>query len=291
MNSNEVLSEKETPGKVLTVFSMTESLACSLVARLVAEWDTQDKSYFASKKTVGGRGIPLLPGKRAQAYRVLSERTRGLVPPRQLVFETSHGKQNGLDKTAGFAVIHWYALAQTQRLDLLMTYACPGWRLPRRWGLFQMSTHALRRLFFRLRTMDQSAIFAELEPAVRTVCTWFPVLMCLIECASNAPNIGVPTPHGVLYLKRSDQISLNSPGDLIAATWISDTRMNDNPLKLSAVKLARLEGGVILQIGYDLLPMSLQRNLHLLTGRLRPFDNLFYQDMLRHLPPPACLVR
>lgn len=270
--------------EVHSVFSLSESLARGLVARLVFEWDEQYNCYMDSKKTFGRRGIPRLPGKRALGYRVLCERTKGLVPPGQIVLETCHGKQDGLDKTAGYAVIHWYAQAQMQHMDLLMTYVRPGWRFPRRWGLLQMSAHALRRLFFRLKTLDHQVILTELEPAVRTICIWFPLLMGLIEVAEVAPSIGIPTPHGILYLKRSDQTFPHSPGDLIAATWISDERMVDRPLKLHAVTTARLEGGIVLQVGYDSLSVTPQRNLHLLAGRLSTFANPYFKDMLRHLP-------
>lgn len=269
---------------------MTQSLACSLVARMIAEWDEQYKLYYADKKVAkGSRGIPALPLKRALAYRVLRERTRGLVPPTQRVFETCHGKQDGMDKTAGFAIIHWFAIEQTQRLDLLITYASPGWRLPRRWGLFQVSTHALRRLFFRLRSLDHRVILAELESAVRTICTWYPLLLDLIDIAKAAPSVGIPTPNGVLYLRRADQPERHSPGALIATTWVSDTRMSDQPQKRAAVALARLEDGVIIQLGQHHVCVTPQRNLHLLEGRLHPFANVFYQEMLRHLPPSVHL--
>ncbi|WP_422981262.1 hypothetical protein [Undibacterium sp. Ji50W] len=123
------------PDRPPSAFSLTDSLARGLVARLVAEWDEQDKLYLASKDRTGKRCLPRLPGKRALAYRVLCERTKGLVPPGQLILDACHGKQTGLDKAAGYAVLHWRALAQSQRLDLLMTYVSPGWRIPRRWGL------------------------------------------------------------------------------------------------------------------------------------------------------------
>jgi hypothetical protein len=257
---------------------------------MISEWDEQAKLYSAGRKnTKGSRGIPALPLKRALAYRVLSERTRGLVPPAQRVFETCHGKQDGMDKTAGFAVIHWFALAETQRFNLLITYAIPGWRLPRRWLLFQVTTHALRRLFFRLRSLDHRVILAELEPAVRTICTWYPLLIDLIDIAKDAPSVGIPTPNGVLYLRRADQPAAHSPGVLIATTWVSDTRMSDHPQKRAAVALARLEGGVIIQLGQHHVSVTPQRNLHLLEGQLHPFPSVFYQEMLRHLPPSVHL--
>ncbi|MFZ6755979.1 hypothetical protein ACO0K9_02075 [Undibacterium sp. Ji50W] len=147
-----------------------------------------------------------------------------------------------------------------------------------------MSAHALRRLFFRLKNLDHQVVFTELKPAVSTVSTWYPVLMELVGVATDAPSIGIPTPHGVLFLNRCDHTELHALADLIAATWISDERMTDPILKLYAVTTARQEGGFILQAGYENLCVTPQRNLYLLIGKLRMFNNPYYQDMLRHLP-------
>ena len=270
------------PPTAPSAFSVSESLARGLVARLVAEWHEQHVIFTAKQKEASKYGrIPKLPVRRALAYRVICERTRGLVPPSQVIIEHAHGKQDGMEKSAGFSVIHWAVREQVQRLVVLMTYVRPGWRLPRRWALFEMSTHALRRLFFRLGTLEQGPIFAELEPAIHTLCAWFPLLMVLAE-EDHAIAFGIPTPQGILYLKRQRESA-----DFLVLTWISDRRMIYRLAELNAVEIARQENGVVLQIGGRRLPLTPHRHTDLLSGRIHPLPDPVYQDMLRHLPPPA----
>jgi len=271
-------------------YSVSKSLARGLVARMVSE-AKENRTNFSTFDTIPRKHgvVPQLPTRRALAYRVICERVRGIVPPSQLLLEARHGLQNGMDKGAGFAIIHWYAQEEAERLDLLVTYVRPGWRLHRRWRLFELSTHALRRMFFRLNALEHERILAELKPAVVTVGSWFPILISLV-CDSAALRIGIPTPHGILFLaKRSEPLPPHTPAELIGLTWISNKLMRHRPKEYATVETARQEGGVVLQLGRDFLPLTPTSNTDLLVDRIRHYPDPYYQEMLKHLPSPIPL--
>jgi hypothetical protein len=272
------------------IYSVSKSLARGLVARMVAEWNENDKNFLANNKTPRKHGvIPKLPVRRALAYRVICERVRNLVPPEQLILETRRGLQNGRDKGAGFAIIHWFAQEKAERLDLLMTYVRPGWRLPLRWCFFELSTHALRRMFFRLNALEHERILDELKSAVITVGSWYPILTSLVS-DTVALSIGIPTPNGVLFLaKKSEPLPPHTPAELVALTWISNKLMRHRPQQYAPVETARLEGGVVLQLGRNILPLTPKSNTDLLVERIRHYPDPYYQEMLKHLPSPIPL--
>lgn len=263
-------------------FSTSVSLARGLVSRLISEWREQEQRYQDdTRPKPGARGVSRMPVRRAQAYRVLRERSLGLVPPAHKVIEGSHGNQNGSDKRAGFAVVHWGASDEVRRLELLVTYGRPTWRAPQRWCLLVVGNHALQRLFYRLKVVDQGAVLAELGPAVETVCAWFSVLIGLID---EPVSFGVPTPNGMLLIKRSDSIPMHTPGEYLATTWVSDALIAERPGQAVAVRSARRHSGLVMQAGMDYMALTRGQGLALLAGRLRRFDDSFFVEMLRHLP-------
>jgi hypothetical protein len=263
-------------------FSTSESLASGLVSRLIREWTENDRRYWENKHAeAGGRGISKLPLKRALAYRVLRERSLALIPPGHQLIVEIHGAQHGLDKRAGFAVVHWNVMTELRRMEVLVTYGKPGWRLPLRWRLFIVADHALQRMFFRLKALSDRDVLAELRSATRTVCAWYPLLSAYLE---DTMSIGVPTPSGMLILKRVPTNAPFSTCDFIATTWVSERMMDARTAQAAALSQARLQDGVIVQVGDQYFPLTLASNLGRFAPERVPATNIFYSEMLRHLP-------
>lgn len=263
-------------------FSTSGSLAHGLVSRLVREWNENDERYRESRRRpLGAPATSRLPTKRALGYRVLRERSYALIPPGHQIIAESHGDQNGLDKRAGFGVVHWNVMSELRRLEVLVTYGRPGWRLPLRWRLFIVADHALQRLFYRLKSLSDHAVLAELAMATRAACAWYPILIAYIE---DDMSIGLPTPHGMLIMKRAPTTAPFSPCEFLATTWVNDGLIGVRKSQAEAVAAARAQQGVVVQIGDDYLPLSLSSNLTRFVTHSHPYTNVFYAEMLRHLP-------
>lgn len=263
-------------------YSTSQSLAKGLVSRLIYEWEENDRRYREQRQIpAGAPGTSKLPTKRALGYRVLKERSYALIPPGHQLIVESHGDQHGLDKRAGFAAVHWSVKAELRRLEVLVTYGRPGWRLPLRWGLFAITDHALQRMFYRLKALSDQAILNELAAAARAICTWYPFLVAHIEVGMS---IGAPTPNGMLILKRLPTATRFSPCEYMATTWVSDALIEVRKLQAASLQIARTQNGLVVQIGEAYWPLSLFCNLDRFKTRAAPVTNVFYAEMLRHLP-------
>lgn len=263
-------------------FSSSQSLASGLVSLLIHEWEEHDKRYRESRRpNTGAPGTSKLPTKRALGYRVLKDRSYALIPPgHQMIVET-HGDQQGIDKRAGFAVVHWSVIAELRRLEVQMTYGKPGWRLPLRWQLFVIADHALQRMFYRLKSLSDQVILNELAVATSSICAWYPFLVAHL---TEEMSIGVPTPRGMLILKRLPTSTRFSPCEYLATTWVSDALVGTRKLQAAALHVARTQNGLVVQIGENYWPLSLVCNLSRFKTHSAPFTNVFYAEMLRHLP-------
>lgn len=272
-----------TPASVTALpFSTSTSLADGLVSRLLADWASIDAQFRADKLARVRRGeVSRLPSRRALGYRVLRERSLGLVPASHRLLEASHGDQGGLDKRAGFAVVHWAIIAEVRRLQVLVTYGRPGWTLPLRWHLATIACHALQRLFYRLKTVDEEVVLAELAAAVQVICAWYPVLCGVIE---DAMSVGVPTPHGMLIVRRSAPSGRFAACELTATTWVSEPLIAVRAGQLAALREAREHQGLVLQVGADYLALTRERALARFAPLQRTRGNAFFAEMLRHLP-------
>jgi hypothetical protein len=263
-------------------FSTSESLASGLVSRLVREWAENDERYWKLKRAATDtRGISKLPTKRALCYRVLRERSLALIPPGHQLIVDSHGDQKGLDKRAGFAIVHWNVAPPVRRLEVLVTYGRPGWPLPLRWSLFVVTDHALQRLFYRLKSLGDGPVLEELGAATRMVCAWFPVLIAGLD---ESTSVGIPTPHGMLVLKRTSTTAPFSPCEYVATTWVSNALTQSRPGQDAALTTARMTNGLVLQMANQYAPLCPNRVRDRLASMDQPFTNVFYAEMLRHLP-------
>lgn len=263
-------------------FSTSESLASGLVSRLVRDWTENDERYWKMRRRAAGPcGLSKLPAKRAQGYRILKERSLALIPPGHQIIVDSHGAQNGLDKRAGFAVVHWSVADCARRLEVLVTYGRPGWSLPLRWNLFIVTDHALQRLFYRLKTVDDTAVLQELGAAARTICAWYPALIARLD---ESMSVGVPTPRGMLVLKRMPTTAPFSACEYVATTWVSDALTEPRHSQHAALAAARASNGIVLQILDQYLALLPNRIQDKMAPISTPYSNVFYAEMLRHLP-------
>jgi hypothetical protein len=263
-------------------FSTSGSLAHGLVSRLVREWNENDARYWESKRRpIGAPATSKLPMKRAMGYRVLRERSYALIPPGHHIIAETHGDQNGLDKRAGFGVVHWSVMSELRRLEVLVTYGRPGWQLPLRWCLFVVADHALQRLFYRLKSLSDHAVLTELAMATRGVCAWYPILTAFIE---DDMSIGLPTPKGMLIMKRVPTTAPFSPCGFLATTWVNDALIGARKGQAEALDVARAQRGIVVQIGDHYLPLTPSSNLTRFVTHSHPYTNVFYAEMLRHLP-------
>ncbi len=263
-------------------FSTSESLASGLVSRLVREWTENDQRYWESKRAkAGARRISALPLKRAHAYRVLMERSLGLVPQGHQLIVSEHGDKSGLDKRAGFAVVHWSVVAGLRRLEVVMTYGRPGWRLPLRWLLFTLADHALQRMFYRLKTTSDKEVLTELAQASRIFCAWYPYLITHLQ---ESMSIGVPTPKGMLLVKRTPTCERFTPFGSTATTWVNDDLIEARKAQAEPLREARLHGGLVMQVGDAYFALTHDSNLDRFSTSFEPHANVFYTEMIRHLP-------
>jgi hypothetical protein len=263
-------------------FSTSESLASGLVSRLIREWSENEQRYWAAKrKPPGGRGLSKLPAKRAVGYRILRERSLGLIAPGHQLMTAMHGDQSGLDKRAGFGVVHWDVVPNSRRLQVLLTYGRPGWKLPLRWSLFLISDHALQRLYYRLKILKDVEILVELTAATHVICTWYPVLIARLD---ESMSVGVPTPRGMLILKRVPTTAPFSPCEYVGTTWVNDELIRNRRGQADALALARATNGLVLQVGDEYFELGQCISSGRLMSPTPPYSNVFYSEMLRHLP-------
>jgi hypothetical protein len=263
-------------------FSTSESLADGLVTRLIDDWQEHDRQYWAAKlRPPGARGVPPLPKKRALGYRVLRERSIALIPPVHRLIVECHGEQDGMDKRAGFGVVHWSATSAMRRLEAQVTYGRPGWTLPMRWGIFTITKHTLQRLFYRLKVLDHAPVLAELESATKLMCTWYPVVMAYIP---DAMPVGVPTPNGILMVKKEPANAPYTSCELVATTWVSNALVEARKEQAIALHRARAQGGLVAQIGTTYLALTPELNLDRFARPTSLFNDPHYKEMLRHLP-------
>lgn len=265
-------------------FSMSESLAVGLVKRMISE---NKQNYHHAVKTRAAQmkkeKITTVPSKRTAAYRFLTRRTLALIPEGHQVLVHTIGKQDGTDRHAKFSIIHWSPTVDDRTIHLAITYIAPQYEIPRRWTIFELTTHALQRLFYRLKCVEQGPVLEELKQAVIRTCSWFDFFINLIHSCPDV-SIGVPTPNGILYFKQSDDVPLGSPAGLVASTWVSDIRMEDRPEKLEAVRKAREMEGFVMQYGQRLIAVTQEHCLEDLATAFKPYNSIYFDEMLNFLP-------
>lgn len=288
-NASQIVSTISTNNQMskngTAAFSMSESLAVGLVNRMVNDYAFHYKNYLSTTaKAVRRENVTTVPKKRCVAYRFLSRRTTLAIPNNQQVIIHTQGKQDGTSKSAKMSVIHWHAAEDSRRLTLLVTYLAPGWVLAKRWVLFEMSKHALQRLFYRLKCLEPAPILQEIKPAIDIIAKWYGFIIRLIYSSHDALSIGIPSTQGVLYFKKSYETTPHSPASLIASTWVSDTRMQDRPEKLDIVNKARSEGGIVIEFQYNLINISPYHNVDELLNSLETYTSPLFDEMLTFLP-------
>lgn len=216
--------------------SVSESLACGLVSRLAAESVQPDhlrlQAACAIESTV----------KRDAAYGRACAWLARAIPDHLLIlskalYAPAHHRSSRDDR---FLALHW--TADPHRDCLVANLHIIGARKleQRQTPILLVTMHALMRLFDRLRTVKGGAVLCELNSAARTALHWHGTL----RRGQPAHDLLLPTPNGAVVVAR-DADSATGPAILVAHTWMSDPRMADNVLRLSAVRRARIAGGVV----------------------------------------------
>jgi len=124
------------------------------------------------------------------------------------------------------------------------------------------------------------AILTELAAATRSVCAWYPALIARVEASMS---VGIPTPNGMLILKRTPTTAPFSPCEYLATSWISDALIETRLAQTGALASARTNGGIVLQVGEKYIALA-RFNMQDWIALSPPFANAFYSEMLRHLP-------
>lgn len=128
------------------------------------------------------------------------------------------------------------------------------------------------------------AILQELNAATRTICAWYPLLIARLD---ESMSVGVPTPRGMLVLKRMPTTTPFSPCLYVAPTWVSNALTESRQSQYAALTAARTSSGLVLQIS-DQYVALLPNQLHEKIAQMpTPYTNVFYAGMLRHLPLAA----
>jgi hypothetical protein len=65
--------------------------------------------------------------------------------------------------------------------------------------------------------------------------------------------------------------------------------MRHRPQEYAVVETARQEGGIVLQLGRDIVPLTPASNTDLLVDRIRHYPDPYYQELLKHLASPISL--
>lgn len=227
--------------------SMSESLAHGLVTRLT-------DGALRRHESVRSRAHDRHTVKRAASYRLAREYLRNCVPPELRAMEYEAGDRTGKSKDAKYTLLHWDSPKMLLDIiddehepqprhdsgDLVLVSCMVDSRHTRvRYApIMTVGRHALMRLFFRLRTLDEAAVFSEMRDLVGCFMDHFHLAHHLGPCA----DLLMPTSHGAFVLTRMRE----RPAEMYIKTWMNDDRMIDNPRRQKAVIRARAEGGVVL---------------------------------------------
>jgi hypothetical protein len=241
---------------------VNETLARAMVQRFISE-------MRASSAALAAREPVIRTTKRAAAFRALCRHFEATIPPELLISVDSAGDRSGKSKDAVRTYGFWEVHAGTRRLSAcclsirarnLEAVGAP---------MLIVTDHALQRLFERLRTMERLTVVREMSPAVATLAEYMQLLF-----STHISPFLLPTPSGAFVVRQVSVRAQDVP--FSAVTWASDTRMDDAPVKLSAVLAARAENGIATEFDGQWLVLSPSRaaKLHGTPGRR-------YRDLLR----------
>ena len=217
--------------------SMSESLAHGLVNRLTSESREADLVACLSA------GMPALPIKPAAAFRAGCRWLDATIPAGLMIGRGYTGDARGKKKDSRYGIIHWspredarslvasLILLEVRKLRVTCT------------DFLEVTGHALMRLFYRLKTTDSAVVLAELSAAVLTFDHWAAVLDRFpVGC-----SVLVPTPTGVLAVA-ANRVPGSTSAGCVGRTWISHSRLQDNPARLDAAKRAFAERGIVVNV-------------------------------------------
>jgi len=253
------------------VCSVSESLAHGLVTRMTGG-AAQTRQRLAERVP-----LPSLTSKRAAQYRAACTYVLNAIPRDLLVLSTSNGDQSGKDKNAWRLFFHWGCLTalevlsgsqsvaddQREQLVLMVSGVYARHRSISSRSIALVSRHALMRLFYRLKTTDESPVLDELADfAVALSC-----FKDVTDRMSWDCELLVPSRSGAFVLVRDRTGS----ADVAVRTWMSHDRMVDNRWRQAAVALAREENGLVVNHTGG-FPVMSRRRLAAATGG-KPFAN------------------
>jgi len=221
--------------------SISESLAHGLASKMASA------VREANIAAVGRRRAQPPTVKRAAAYRAARELLRASVPGRYRGFEYEVD-ESGKNKNGYYMLDYWDTADAFERLgevskgsesELMLISAFIRARdvSVRTAPICAVSRHALMRLFYRLRTADESAVMAEIQGLASVF--WSHLM--IMRQASIEAELLVPSAKGAFVVV----LDARRPGEFIAKTWMSDERMMDNVRRLHAVFVARAENGLV----------------------------------------------
>lgn len=227
--------------------SMSESLAHGLVSRLTAG---AMRRHEAVRSRVHDRHTV----KRAASYRLAREYIRNCVPAELRALELESGDRSGKSKDAHYTLLHWDSpkvfldqvggtanyIPRNDSGDLLLVSCTVDSRHTRvsYSPVMTVGRHALMRLFFRLRTIEQAPVLQEMRELVDCFMRHFQIAYLL----GPGANLLMPTTHGAFVVTRMRE----RPDELFIKTWMNDDRMVDNVRRQKAVIRARNEQGIVL---------------------------------------------
>ena len=241
---------------------VNETLARAMVQRFISE-------MRASSAALAAREPVIRTTKRAAAFRALCRHFEATIPPELLISVDSAGDRSGKSKDAVRTYGFWEVHEGTRRLSAcclsirarnLEAVGAP---------MLIVTDHALQRLFQRLRTMERLTVVREMSPAVATLAEYMQLLF-----STHISPFLLPTPSGAFVVRQVSVRAEDAP--FIAVTWASDTRMDDSPVKLSAVLEARTEHGIATQFDGQWLVLSPSR-----AAKLHGTSDRSYRDLLR----------
>lgn len=221
------------------VCSVSESLAHGLVTRLTTEIEDARSRLDRSTQLAAPQA------KRAAAFRSTKAYLDKAIPADLVLHRHARGDQSGKDKGARYLVTHWGMLYQAfdaakpdmDRLELAFTAVEA--RHATMWSerMCVVTRHAIMRLFFRLRTIKQADVLAELMALGDG---FFRCLHVLRRLPWGAQLL-LPSGHGAFVIVRDR----GGDSGFAVVTWMSDERMTDNMRRHNAVVCARAERGLV----------------------------------------------
>lgn len=217
-------------------FSMSTSLASGLARRLLAGAREKELATLNYRP-------PDPNTKRAVFYRQLRNHRLAITPKLNLI-SLNESDPTGKSKDSTFEIVLWSLPAEedvhTSGIEVLSEIYHSRNATLSAMDMMRLSQHALMRMFYRLKTDDETRVLHELRCGAMAVRRHIMALRYLGQEA----QVLVPTPSGALILEINKERRSMAP--LSANTWISNELIAQRPRQRHAMDAARQCQGFVL---------------------------------------------